>query len=232
MKENLMLIILGLITIQSFSQNSELILVKAGEDPGKVIPKQLTYRYTEFKNGHLFFSSGKSSNTLLLNYNSLFDEMMLIEKTGDTLFLGTDQAFPYVEIGKDQYYHDAQKGYFEILSGNDQLKLVSKTQFEIRRKELSGSNGYGSVSGATTPIIASRMSSSSVIKNENVSYQKILSYFFMNEDKKFVKATKSSLIKFFPQHKDEIKDYLNKHQIDFDRAENLKQVMDYCLQLP
>jgi len=231
MKKKLILILFGLITFLSFSQNSELILVKAGEDPAKVIPRRLTLRYSEFKTGQLFFATGKPSAKLQLNYNSLFDEMMLIDKNGDTLFLGADQAFVYVEIEKDQYYHDTQKGYFEILAGNDRLKLVSKTQFEIKRKELSGSNGYGSVSGSNTAIIASRVNSNSVIKNENVSYQKTISYFLMDEDKRSVKANKSSLIKFFPEHKDEIKDYLNKHRVNFDKENDLKQTINYCLQL-
>jgi hypothetical protein len=224
-------VLLCLMANYSFSQNNNLILVKAGENPGKVIPKKLTYRYGDFQNGKLYFPSGKSSATMLLNYNSLYDDLMFIDKKGDTLVVGADQVFPYAEIGGNQFYHDSQKGYFEILTGDDKIKLVCKYYFEIRRKDVTGSNGYGSTSLTTGSIVASRMTNSSVVRNQDVSYSKSVSYFFLEDHERFLKATRSSLWKLFPKQKDAIKNYLEKNPVDFLNKDDLERITAYCLQL-
>jgi hypothetical protein len=224
-------ILLCLIANHSFSQSNSLILVKAGENPAKVIPKKLTYRYEDFQNGKLYFPSGKSSATMRLNYNSLYDDLMFIDKKGDTLVVGIDQVFSYAEIGGNQFYHDRQKGYYEILQGDDKIKLVSKSYFGIQGKDASGSNGYGTTSGTTGAIVATRMTSSSMVLNQDVSYSKDISYFFLEDNELYLKANKSSLLKLFPNQKDAIKEYLKTNPVDFLKEEDLIRVTAYCLQL-
>ncbi len=217
------------ITITSFCQEAKTFKVKAGEDISKVIPMGEMCRYDHYQEGHLFFPSGKSSSLMRLNYNFLFDEMMFIDKKGDTLFVNNENVFLYAEIGKDIFHHDTSKGFFEILAGNDTIKLLRKQSFLFTQRDVTGSNGYGDVSSSASVVALRKVpgTTAGMTKNQDVTYTKSVAFFFMDSEKKIVKANKSSLMKLLPEKKTDLQGYLKNKKTDFDKENDLLLLMEF-----
>ena len=164
-----------------------------------------------------------------LNYNFLFDEMMFIDKKEDTLFVNDDNVFLYAEIGKDVFHHDTDKGFFEILAGNDTIRLLRKQSFLFSQRDVVGSNGYGDVSSSASVVAMRKVpgTTAGMTKNQDVTYTKSVSFFFMDSRKKIVKATKSSLMKLLPEKKTLLQNYIKDKKPYFDKENDLFQLMEF-----
>ena len=74
------------------------------------IPWNEKYWYSEFRDGYVYYTSHKKSNTTKLNYNRYRSLVSMIGEKGDTLFVANFEIIKYILIDKDLYYHDFQKG--------------------------------------------------------------------------------------------------------------------------
>jgi hypothetical protein len=214
---------------------SQTILVKAGQDFTKAIPRSDRYRYAEFMDGQLHFPQGKKSPVLKLNYNLLFSAVQFIDSNGDTLFIAEDSnIFRYVSIANDIFFHDFQYGYFEILTRESQIKLVSQLKWSITQKDIVVDNGYGSSSSLSNSVYSTIRTSGSnnFIQNENTLFEKETSYHLLDKKYKIHKATKNNIQKIFQEHKPRIQLYLKDNQVDFSNQEDLIKLLGFCNALP
>jgi hypothetical protein len=210
------------------------ILVKAGEDATKVIPMKEQYRYPTFLPGRLIYPQNKKSELLRLNYNQLHGAMQFIDPKGDTLFIAEDSnIFKYVQVGNDLYYHDFREGYFEMLTKEGSVKLLSRYRWKIIRKEIVVDNGYGtSASVANTEYSARRSEEiNNFVQNENTLFGKDWTFFLLGNKDKLYKATKSGFLKVFSDHKTEIQLYLKEQNTDFNNEADVRALLEFCLNL-
>jgi len=210
--------------------DAQSIMVNAGDDVSKVIPRKEQLRYPEFQDGMCVYPQGKRSGVLKLNYNMLVGAMEFIDPKGDTLFIAEDSnIFRYVQIQRDLYYHDYIQGYFEILTRDASIKLLSQLNWRIVRKESVVNNGYGNSSSVSnTEYSARRSDINTLVQNENSLFTKEQRFFLLGKKDKIYKATKSGFIKVFSEHKKEIRLYFDEEDIDFLNEEDLRRVLEYC----
>jgi len=233
-KKTLFLITLCLAMHVVLCQPQRTIMVRAGEDATKVIPLSERYRYSEFMNGRLFYPQNKRSEVLKLNYDLLFGAMQFIDSKGDTLFIAEDSnIFKYVQVGSDLYFHDFRDGYFEMVTRTGDLRLMSQYKWKVVRTEIVVNNGYGTSASVANTEYSSRRSDdiSNFVQNENTLFGKELTYFLLGNKDKVYKATKSTFLKSFPDHKQEILLYLKEQNPDFGKEEDLKKLLEFCLGL-
>jgi hypothetical protein len=231
MKKLIPFIMLCLCTQLAFSQTSHSILVKAGEDPAKVIPLKERYRYGEFLEGRFYDPQSKRSQILKLNYNIFFGAMQFINSDGDTLFIAEDSnIFKYVQIQRDLYYHDFREGYFEVLTLEPSIKLLAQLKWKVIRKETVVNNGYGSTSSVNGTEYSSRRAGDigNFIQNENILFGKDLSYFLLGKKDKIYKANKAGFIKAFSNHKQKIQRFLKEQNVDFLRESDIRKLLEFC----
>lgn len=212
------------------SVDAQSIMVNAGDDVSKVIPRKEQLRYPEFRDGQCVYPQGKRSEVLKLNYNMLVGAMQFIDPKGDTLFIAEDSnIFRYVQIQRDLYYHDYIQGYFEILTREAPIKLLSQLNWRIVRKESVVNNGYGNSSSVSTTEYSSRRSDiNTLVQNENSLFTKEQRFFLLGKKDKLYKATKSGFIKVFSDYKKEIKLHFDEREIDFQSEEDLRRLLEYC----
>jgi hypothetical protein len=230
--KTILTLVFCLCTTLSFSQT---ILVKAGQDYTKTIPLKDRYLYKDFQNGQLHYPQGKKSPVLKLNYNVIFAAVQFIDYNGDTLFIAEESnIFKYVNIDKNLFFHDFQQGYFEIMTKEPQIKLVSQLKWNIIRKDVMIDNGYGSsLSVSNSDYSTIRVSgANNFIQNENTHFEKEISYYLLDKKHKVYKATKSNFIKVFHNHKGDIQVFLKNNNVNFSNEEDLKKLLDYCNALP
>jgi hypothetical protein len=70
-----------------------------------------------------------------------------------------------------------------------------------------------------------------LIKNEYLVYKKIMTYYLMDAKENTDYATKLNFVKLFPNHKNEIKRFINENEIDFEKESDLKKLHKYCISL-
>ena len=230
--KTILTLVLCLCMLSAFSQT---ILVKAGQDYTKTIPKSDQYLYQEFMDGQLHYPQGKKSTVLKLNYNVIFAAVQFIDSNGDTLFIAEDSnIFKYVSIKNNLFFHDYQQGYFEILTKEPAVKLVSQLKWNIIRKDVMINNGYGpSLSMSNSDYSTVRMSgANNFIQNDNTYFEKETSYYFLDKKYRIHKATKNNVLKIFQDHKDDVQLFLKNNTVDFSSQEDLKRLLDFCNMLP
>lgn len=233
-KKTLLLLILCMGMHVVLCQQQNTIMVMAGDDATKVIPLKERYRYSEFMNGRLFYPQNKRSELLRLNYNQLFGAMQFIDSKGDTLFIAEDSnIFKYVQVGNDLYFHDFRDGYFEMVTRSGDLKLMSQFKWKIIRTEIVVNNGYGTSASVANTEYSTRRSDdiNNFVQNENTLFGKEISYFLLGNKDKVYKATKSTFLKLFPDHKQEILLYLKEQNTDFGEEEDLRKLLEFCFGL-
>ena len=101
------------------------------------IPWSEKYRYSEYRDGNVFYTTHKESFSIKLNYNLYYKQIMMISELGDTVFLANFEIVKYILIGKDLYYNDVGKGYFEILSNpNDSIRLMCQRRLRVLSRQV------------------------------------------------------------------------------------------------
>jgi len=216
--------------IMVYGQDST-YLVKAGEQPAKVIPLKAQYQYPDFRNGILFFPKGKKSEILSLNFNILYSEIQFIDTKGDTVFLDANaNIVEFARIDEDVYFHDYKQGYFLLLTKEMPVRLMVRRQWNIVRRETLVNNGYGVSTAESNSARSARRSSdnSYITSNENVHFKKESNYFFLGLKNKIYNATKSSLNKLYPEHKKAIQTFISENNVNFGNESDLANIISYC----
>jgi hypothetical protein len=230
--KNLVFLIVVVANLSLFGQSKE-YKVKAGEYPARII-KGDAYRFPEYRNGKLFNAAAKPSATVLLNYNILFDEIRIIGKQGDTLAVSDPALYPYIEIGNSQFHRDPQQGYFEIIEGENKIKLLEKQKFIGKQKDVVGSNGYGSTSSSPGSMVAATRAGSlpqTMVTSVDVTYFREAFYYFMNGTNEIAKANRSTLLKWFPDNREEIKNVIREKNINFESEADLIKLTEFVNRL-
>ena len=109
----------------AFGQNNQVIRVKYDENPAKVTPFELKYRFDKFYIGTVSFFTGKSANARL-NYNRLLGEMQFIDLKGDTLSLDEESTIKSILIGNTTFFYDTHSGFMEAVNRQPAITLAKK----------------------------------------------------------------------------------------------------------
>jgi len=217
----------------AFSQNEDHVLVKTGQDAGKVIPFQDQYVYKDFREGQLYYPNSDRSETMKLNYNLLAENVVFINSNGDTLMMNRgENIFKYVRIGGDLYHHDLIEGYFLLVTREPKVQLAVKRSWKVLRGEPLVNNGYSTTSSSVGTYTGIRSSDTNrFIVHEDLVYHKAEDYFLITYDGRLFKANKAGFTKLFQDARSEIREYLRANAIDFEKQDDLKKLLDYCIKL-
>jgi hypothetical protein len=203
-------------------------VVRSGVDPASVLPVHYRYLNDEYLPGYLSLPTGKKSNAKF-NYDLLFNLLMFINETNDTLSIAASDDIKNVHIGSEDFYHVGQKGYFKILASDTISSLVSQVRLEEVRHKMNGNDGFG---GTDTGSLYSLRTGNSAIgntRNVDVSFERITEHFLINQDGAITKANRSGFLEMFPGLEKSLKPYLKKENIDFNKEEDILKLFKYCL---
>ena len=222
--------ITGLATSTLLAQNTNKFRVKSGEEAEKAIPATYKYRYETFRNGSVSFYDGRSA-TARLNYNVLLGEMQFIDLTGDTLSLADEQTIQHIKIGENTFYYDPKYGYLEVVAAYPAVKLALHQSFATISKEKKGAydqstgtssiKNYNSYASGNTRLQKLEPDGDVLIARE-------VTYFLVDENRRVFQANKSNVLKLFAKHKKAISTYLEEKDVDFDKEEDIRQLLQFC----
>ncbi|MCF0057096.1 hypothetical protein [Dyadobacter sp. CY356] len=216
-----------------YGQPHKILRVKNGQDATKHVSSKDRFKYQDFQSGRLHYNNGKFALSRL-NYCYLLGEVIFINTQGDTLALADNNQLRYAEIGNQRFYPFPENGFVEIVEDYGVIKLTKKVRYQKDGIEKKGAyennNEIGSIYNASTfTDITGR---TTILPPDNTILLKLnTSYFFMDVNNRFSKATKTNLVKIFWKNKNAVEKYLDDQNIDFSKEEDLKKVLRYCSDL-
>ncbi|WP_159473753.1 hypothetical protein [Dyadobacter sp. 3J3] len=216
-----------------YGQPSKVLRVKNGQDATKYISAKDRYQYPDFEFGRLSYINGKYAVSKL-NYCYLLGEIMFINAQGDTLAIADNNKIKFADIGNARFYPVPENGFVEVIEDFGTVLLTKKTQYQKHGIEKKGayqnSNEIGSIYNASTfTDITGR--TTMLPASNTVLLKTMTTYLFMDINRRFSKASKTSLLKIFSKNKNGIEEYLDGQKIDFNNEEDLKKAVRYCSEL-
>jgi hypothetical protein len=225
MKHKLVVLFVLLLTALSMvAQTTETVRVSAGNDIAAAVSAYGMYRFAAFTDGSAFFKDG-SLGKELFNYNILNDQIMYIDKKGDTLAIAFPDQLKKVTISGINFYYD-KKGYLEEIANAAAASLVVKRKIIIHY-EKEGAFGISSATNAidSYTTYTSNNSSYHIFVSDDVTLKKLTSYFLLTTGNQQLPATKANFFNLFPGNRENIERYLDNHKVNFNREQDLVQLL-------
>lgn len=207
----------------TFAQNN-IFVVNPGEKPSKAIPDTAQFYSAKFIRGVVQLRDGRSGG-MILNYNSLFEEMMFVDEKGDTVSVINPQDFNYFVLDKDTFCFD--NVYLHKIGSFGNLQLAERNYFtlsDVKKKGILGAS-------ATSVGIEEIRQTSGVIGIKNLVAQEVIylkknkQYYISNDGNSFKVATKNNIQKLAHEKQSLIKSYLKENTIDFNQREDLIRLL-------
>lgn len=187
-------------------------------------PVKLThYVFNKFSPGTVKMKSGESYNQAL-NYNILTNEM-IFDNRGIYLAIASPEKVDTVYIN-DRKFIPLNNKFYEVLV-NSKMPLL--LEFTSSINEPGASIGFGGTSNTTAATsFKSLVNSGGAYELKLPDGFKVMpgfSYWVMKEGKLEKAGNAKQLIKFFPDKKDFINDFIKKNNTNFSRREDIIELV-------
>ena len=193
---------------------------KQFKQPAHVLPQNLSwwdsiYRFPAFLESRLVFATGFSpEQTVRLNYNMYSAQMDMLNSNGDTLQVEPLKTMKSLLLDSNVFYYDPEKGYLEVILPG-KLKLASHT-FLMLMKVDEGRAFFSQEDYRGKAL------------DFDTYYQKVSTYFFIDDADQIRIASRANILKMLPAHKKSVSEYIRKESIDFARKHDLIKLIKHC----
>jgi hypothetical protein len=227
MKTSLLLVLLTTIFLPLFAQDNSTFKINSIDQATKL--NNSGYLNPIFINGTIFFKGGALGEAKL-NFNRYSNEVLFISPKGDTLSVAQPETVSYVQIGTDTLYFYQNLILLKITHNRIAPDLYAGQIVSYIGKEKKGAFGTysatGSINSAPTVSTTGELTRH-ISTDENLIY-KINTYYYLSDTlNNFYPAKKMKFAKIFPQYAKEINIFFKTHETDFNKKENLLQVINY-----
>jgi hypothetical protein len=211
----------------ALSQGTNILTLPAYTLISTVPWRDSIYRFPIFQKGRIIYSHEfEPDYDFTLNYNMYYEKMDYISVSGDTLSITNTREIKLVKIGDKEFFHDYQTGYYELILPLP-VALAAKNVFFLYNIEYSS---YKRPS--LTPVRPALPTSDirGVSEPFDRLYQKGSLYFLIDQNHQVHKPARSALLKLFPDHQQQILEYLAENPTDFGSRQDLIKLISYCNQ--
>lgn len=193
---------------------------------GEVQEPQPQFLFPAFHDSKILLKSGKVQN-LKMNYNSLTETMVFM--SGSDIYDLTNPGQVDTVFIQNRKFIPVGKVFYEVLKGGD-MPLYCQTKSEI--KPVGKDAGYGGKS------LTSSITSWANISTSGANYNlKIPSEYVVNTrpiywiDKSISFETERQFLKLFPEKAEELKAYIKKNRLKFEKPDHVIEMVSYCSEL-
>ncbi|MFA7116211.1 MAG: hypothetical protein WC140_03095 [Bacteroidales bacterium] len=201
------------------------------------IPDSLLFVMNKFSNGAIYLKDG-SIQSGKVNIITTTQTIWFINEKNDTLALGNNHDVVLL-VSNNTIYKRINNSYAVLLSQNGEYSFGVVKELNVRKP--AASTPYGGTSEVASVTEASSIVGGSGENAMHDTFTKIRSFknapYTLSIDPVIVKndkiyyASKRTFKKVFKNHKSEIKEYINTHDIDFENAYQVKLLYKYAISL-
>lgn len=210
------------------AQDSTLVTVKAGNRISETLTSANILLYPKFIRGIVVFKND-SKAAALMNYNSLYDQMLFIGNKGDTLALTDEKTIKYIAIDKDSFYF-FDDGFLRVVASSGGVKLAEKRVWTLADVRKVGTHEkrvttflvttFGSLTDGAGLI-------HDLVENEDLVLRKKPVYYFGDGYDRFVAARKKNLLSSFSEENARLAAYIDDNNINFDKKDDLEKLTQF-----
>ena len=208
----------------AFSQQKEPIVVNpVKQNEHEVLDRM--YQYPQFVDGQAVYENGDVVSSKL-NYNYLSNQIIFINPRGDTLELVNGGDFKMIVINVDTFYY-FNKQFIQLVSHYPTYNVLKRRTLQNIGSEKKGAYGTYSSSSAITNVSTMPENGNPTVhflSDENITYDFKETFFLSGKYGKFYPATKKGINELFGKYDKELKEFLNKNSIDFNKKEDLEKL--------
>jgi hypothetical protein len=192
------------------------------------VKSAVIYRFPAFTEGTVVFRNG-SISTQKLNYNIELDEMQFIAAHGDTLSIADPVTINYISINDTRFYFE--KGYLQTIKTAGDIILAFKQEL-IEEEQKKGAYGIPTDHpSAKTYESFTGNGQKYVLGGSEIEVNSRAHYFFGDQYGHFTKAGREYILDHYKKHQEEIKVFMKTNHTNFNKEEDLLQLLQYCSQL-
>jgi len=213
-----------------WSQDSTFVTVKTGERIKDVLTQKDVFLYPQYVSGQVTFRDGSKANALM-NYNSLFDQVLFIDPNGDTLALRDEKTVKFIALQKDTFYYT--EGFIRQVGGNSEVKLAERRIWEFADIQKKGSHDRPARTFAVTSfktVTDGFGKTYDLVLDEDLVLKKQTDYFLGDVYNHFVPANKKNLLIFYSKRQEKLANYLNGNGVNFHKKDDLEKLIQFMAQ--
>lgn len=196
------------------------------------LPEKGVYRFPAFNEGSVVFRNGIIS-AARLNFNISLDEMHFVSERGDTLSVADPATVSFINLNGSRFYYD--NGYLQTIdtAAADGILLAFKQL--LSAQQLRDIGAYGITrpqEGVRTYRFYNGNGQMYNVGGDNkITVTSREFYFFGDGYGHFAKAGKQYILLHFDKQQAALKDFIRSHHTNFNRLDDLLELMQYCRQL-
>lgn len=207
------------------SGQARTIKVEAGEDFAQAYSPTGFYRLADFTKATLHRHGRKENTEILVNYNLLYGTMQFINLKGDTLNMSNATLFDSIIAGESVFY--PEDGFFELVMNGESARLAKKTIIKTRGESVGAFGTTNNSSGSDR--VENHVYFNTVYKitqNQRMIVNETVEWYWIDDNRKFIKASKASLLQLLPPAKHKtVEAYLKENKTKFNKEDDLKKLM-------
>lgn len=226
-KSRLSIVVMLLASVPGWAQLGETARVKTGEK----LPTREKYLYPEFSLGTVIYHDGRPPGSARLNYNLLEREMQFLTTRGDTMALAEEQTIRQIKLRDEVYVYDQNGNVLTLLGNYGSTSVAMDHSLKIANVDKEGAYGMSSGASSIRTYNSYPTGTGATAKLEQkgdvvFSHQRVL--MLISKNNLAFPASRKSVSKLYPKQKSAIEDYLREHSVQFNDAEELKKLLEYC----
>jgi hypothetical protein len=219
---------LASVQIAQAQENNAVVINPVKQNEQDLINKM--YQYPQFVPGKAFYKN-KTVAESKFNYSYLTNKILFINPKGDTLELSRGEEFSCIVISADtfRYYN---KEFIQQLSHYSAYNLFLKRSLKYNGTEKKGA--YNSYSGTAASSSYQNLNTGygagyvKLTPDENIMYVFSDYYYISGKFGRFYFADKKDIHELFSKKQNQLKDFLEKNKINFNKKEDLEKLLDFA----
>jgi hypothetical protein len=177
-----------------------------------------TYLLPKFEEGRIQLKNGYTpTRHLLMNYNMLFETIVIKQENGEITSLKYSNDIKYVWIGNNKFVYTQPHGYMHVLE--EGKASVGEISF------MNSAFNSGSWDKHGNPITDWR---DGVSHSPRYYYIEKRYYIYPDSSLHLIRPSPAALPKIFKKEKSKIRAYEKAHKIDYKRREDILDIVSYC----
>ena len=194
--------------------SAQIVRVKAMTTMSKKDWNSVIYRLPEFQSGKVTFKDGTSTSDYpVLNYNINIEKIVVAESK-DTVNLKNSINVKSITIGDHVFINNSPKGFVEKLNQTP-VALGVRPLLKVMYENTNGER----FAATDWELPTSKYDRLYTVQEE---------YYFIDKKENVFRATLPSIKKIYKPSKKEVRKYVKQNKIDFNKKDNLLQLLDFC----
>lgn len=202
------------------------VIASNREDLLSKLPSEISYFMPEFTLSQIFYKNG-TKFMALLNICVVDNSVRYINESGDTLLMANASDVNRI-FAQGSVYKQINGHFFQELVAFGQTSLCEKRSFSLKEPEISiGFANIAPTSTAKSYNPEHEDLARDYGKDMEIDYTMEIDYVLSHKDKIYP-CKQSAFIKFFPEKKQQIKDFVKINKIDFSNREHVLSLFYMC----